>query len=213
MKNQMQSIVLDKLVAHPDNPNRMSKANFAKLVRNIRQTGKYEPLIVRPCPGDAERFQIINGHHRAKALQELGYTHADVLIWDIDDRQTDILLATLNRLHGSDMLEKKLALMKKLSSQMQAKQLARLLPQTARQLERLANFSSLRDKLPKAPAAPKPLAAPCVFFLSDEQLADVEDALFLAQLDCRQKTKAAKRAAALTEIARFFLASCRGTKR
>jgi len=204
----MQSIALDKLVAHPDNPNRMSKANFTKLVRNIQQTGKYEPLIVRPCPGNPERFQIINGHHRVKALRELGYTHADAVIWDVDDRQTDILLATLNRLHGSDMLEKKLALLKKLTSRMQAKQLARLVPQTARQLERLANF-----KLPEAPAQPKPLAAPCVFFLSDEQLADVEDALFLAQLDSKQKTKAAKRAAALTKIARFFLASSRSTKK
>jgi hypothetical protein len=35
----------------------------------------------------------------------------------------------------------------------------------------------------------------------------------LAQLDSKQKTKAAKRAAALTKIARFFLASSRSTKK
>jgi hypothetical protein len=49
MANVIRSIGLDKLVAHPDNPNKMSKANLAKLVRNIERTSRYEPLIVRPC--------------------------------------------------------------------------------------------------------------------------------------------------------------------
>ena len=47
-RSTIQSIALDGLIAHPDNPNRMSSGNFAKLVRNIEQTGRYEPLIVRP---------------------------------------------------------------------------------------------------------------------------------------------------------------------
>jgi ParB-like chromosome segregation protein Spo0J len=72
MLNQVQSIALDKLVAHPDNPNRMSKAKFAKLLRNIERTGRYEPLVVRSCPQKPDCFQIINGHHRLQALIELG---------------------------------------------------------------------------------------------------------------------------------------------
>jgi ParB-like chromosome segregation protein Spo0J len=53
-ENRVSRIAIDKLVAHPDNPNRMSKTNFAKLVRNIERTGRYEPLVVRPCPTPAE---------------------------------------------------------------------------------------------------------------------------------------------------------------
>ena len=56
MVNKIQSIALDKLVAHPDNPNRMSKAKFAKLLRNIERTGRYEPLVVRPCPQKPDCF-------------------------------------------------------------------------------------------------------------------------------------------------------------
>ncbi len=208
MTNKIESIAIDRLVAHPDNPNRMSKANFAKLVRHIERTGRYEPLIVRPCPGVPGSFQIINGHHRVRALAQLGYKTADAVVWDVDDAQANILLATLNRLGGCDILEKKLALLKKLSHQMRIKDLAKLLPQTAKQIERLTNL-----KMPVAPANAKAFAMPMVFFLSAEQFADVEDALFLAQLDSKQKTKAAKRAAGLTEIARFFLASSRSTQK
>jgi ParB/RepB/Spo0J family partition protein len=213
MTNEIQSIAIDRFVPHPDNPNRISKANFAKLLANIERTGRYEPLVVRPHPDRPGYFQIINGHHRWQVLSQLGYKAADAVIWDIDDAQVDILLATLNRLGGADILEKKLALLKKLSDQMPIKDLAKLLPQTAKQLERLTNL-----KMPAAPADAKSFATPMVFFLDDEQLAVVEDALFLAQLNCglalppvgravpaRSLPNAAKRAAGLTEIARVFL--------
>ena len=206
MANMIQSIAIDKFVPHPDNPNRISKANFAKLVRNIERTGRYEPLIVRACPHRPDYFQIINGHHRWQAISQLGYKTIDAVVWDIDDHQAGILLATLNRLGGADILEKKLALLKKLSDQMQIKELAKLLPQTAKQIERLTNL-----KMPAVPADVKSFATPVVFFLTAEQLPIVEDAVFLARLNCDRKTKTAKRAAALTEIARFFLSSSRST--
>ncbi|MHC4624131.1 MAG: ParB/RepB/Spo0J family partition protein, partial [Planctomycetota bacterium] len=88
MRNSVHSIALDKLASHPDNPNRQSKANFAKLVRNIARTGRYEPLIVRPHPEKEGYYQIINGHHRRRALSELGYEAADCIVWDVDDEQT-----------------------------------------------------------------------------------------------------------------------------
>jgi ParB/RepB/Spo0J family partition protein len=220
MTNEIQSIPIDRFVPHPDNPNRMSKANFAKLVANIQRTGRYEPLVVRPCPPDQVGgrqgyFQIINGHHRWQALSQLGYKTADAVVWDIDDAQVNILLATLNRLGGTDILEKKLALLKKLNDQMPIKDLAKLLPQTAKQIERLTNL-----KMPAVPAQAGPFAVPMVFFLTSEQAEIVQDALFLACLPRGtgagdQKSAAvpaaAKRAAGLTEIARFFLSSSRST--
>jgi len=217
MANSIQSIALDKLVAHPDNPNRMSKANFAKLLRNIKRAGRYEPLGVRPCPDvrgardDEHRasgiehrdcFQIINGHHRCRALLQLGCKTADCVIWDIDDGQTDIFLATLNRLAGSDELEKKLKLLKRLNQRLDAGRLAKLLPQTKKQIERLTNL-----KIPFAPAetAGSSFANPLVFFVDDKQQQVIEQALSRAEKNQNEKTKAARRPAALTHIARCFL--------
>jgi len=202
MTNSIQSISLDKLVPHPDNPNRISRANFAKLVRNIERTGRYEPLVVRPCPDKAGCFQIINGHHRCQALAELGYKRADTIVWDIDDEQTDVLLATLNRLGGSDELAKKLKLLKRLNEKLATGELAKLLPQTKKQIERLTNLR-MPSVLTKTDA--KCFSNPMVFFVNDTQQETIENALSLAKESRSEKTKAAKRAAALAQIARHFL--------
>ena len=121
---KIRHISLDRLVPHPDNPNRMSRATFEKLVRNIERTGRYEPLVVRPCPGRRGFFQIINGHHRCEALRTLGHKTAEAVVWNVDDEQTDILLATLNRLGGRDTLDQKLALLRRLSVGLSLRKLA-----------------------------------------------------------------------------------------
>jgi len=224
-RSTVQSIALGRLIAHPDNPNRMSSGNFAKLVRNIEQTGRYEPLIVRPyrekprhsrrgkpasrhCePSDSRgrdchgpqsgprndnknraskkenrgRFQIINGYHRWQALKQLGYKRADVIVWDVDDDQADVLLATLNRLAGSDELSRKISLLKKLSKKMNARELSKLIPQTPGQIKRLVNL-----RIPRAPAkiAPDKFANPLVFFVTDKQKKVIEEAMSLARCLC-----------------------------
>jgi len=202
MTNTIQSIALDKLVAHPDNPNKMSRANFSKLVRNIERSGRYEPLIVRPYVEKAGSFEIINGCHRCKALAQLGYEEADCIVWDIDDEQTNILLATLNRLGGSDELGKKLMLLNRLNRRIESAELAKLLPQTAKQIERLTNL-----KMPAQPAktAARFFANPMVFFLTDTQQQIVENAISLVAETKAEMTKASRSAAALTHIARYFL--------
>ena len=202
MANSIQSIPLEELTAHPDNPNKMSKTNFAKLVRNIERTGRYEPLVVRPWPEKQGCFQIINGHHRCKALTLLGHKTADAIVWDIDDEQTDILLTTLNRLGGSDELSKKLKLLNRLNKKMQASELAKLLPQKAKQIEYLVN---LKKTIKPANIAANCLANPLVFFVDDIQQQIVEDALSLAEEPKAEMTKAAKRAAALVTIAKYFI--------
>lgn len=221
---------MDKLTPHPDNPNRMSKANFAKLVRNIERTGRYEPLIVRAVSSieHPDCFQIINGHHRWLALKELGKKEADAIVWDIDDDQADILLATLNRLCGQDVLEKKLALLKRLNKKMQSSELAKLLPQTKKQIQYLTSLFDTRQ----CPSVPGVGASPCplVFFVSDEQQQVVEAALNSAYSSCvmrdaysekgektksmrhtqyaihnTKQTKAARRATALSAICQYYL--------
>jgi ParB/RepB/Spo0J family partition protein len=209
MTNSFRPIPLEKLIAHPDNPNRMSKVNLAKLIRNIEQSRRYEPIIVRPHPQRKDCFQIINGEHRCKALSKLGYKEANSIVWDVNDEQTDILLATLNRLAGTDQIEKKLMLLRRLSKKIKADELAKLLPATAKQIEHLVNL-----KMPKQPAniSPQSFANPMVFFLNDNQQQIIENAISLVAEPETKKQKAAKRAAALTHIAQCYLNNFNDTK-
>jgi len=216
MTNSIQSIALGKLAAHPGNANRMSKTNFAKLVAHIKRTGRYEPIVVRPHPKSSDRYQILNGHHRLKALEWLEYSAADCVVWQVDDGEADVLLATLNRLAGRDELHKKNELIKRLSNRFSIKEMVRMLPDSKKQLERLKNLQK-----PAPPSTAKWLANAMVFFLDDEQKSIVDKALKLARekRERRKKsedknsgsslvnkpTAAKRRADALVTIAQAYL--------
>jgi hypothetical protein len=199
-ENRVTIIPIDKLVAHPDGPSRMSKRNFARLVRNIERTGRYEPLVVRR---QCDCFQIINGRHRWSALKQLGYETIDVIVWDVDDAEADILLCSLNRLGGSDVLGKKRTLLDRINRDMQSREMAKLLPYTRSQIEKLGSI-----KVPSAPAKidVESFAVPMVFFLSADQQHIVNEAL-ASTPSSNEQTKASRNAAALTEIAKCFIRS------
>jgi len=199
IENRVMSIQINKLIDHPNSPNRMSKRNFTRLVRNIEWTGRYEPLVVRRH-GDS--FQIINGHHRCRALKQLGYEAVDAIVWDVDDAEADILLCSLNRLKGSDVLDKKLSLLDRINRGMSAREMAKLLPYTRSQIEKLKSI-----KILSAPANVdvKSFAVPMVFFLNAEQQRLVSEAMASVKDGQNEKTKAARNAAALTRMAQSFI--------
>jgi len=209
MKHITQTIALNKLVAHPDNPNEMSEATFRKLVRNIERTKLYEPIVVRPHPKEKDCYEIINGHHRVKALEKLGHNEADCVVWEVNDEETAILLTTLNRLAGTDNPAKKIELMKKLSARMETAELAKLLPQTKKQIERLSN---LKGSVPRTACSVQieQFAIPLVFFVTKQQQGIIEKAIESAfggqrTADSVQKSKAQGRAMAITEMAKQFM--------
>ena len=207
---KIESIGIDRLVAHPANPNRMSGAAFKKLVGHIERTGNYEPVIARPHPKRADCFEIINGHHRVEALKRLGCERCDCVVWQVDDTETLMLLATLNRLSGHDVLEKKAELIKALSDRFCTKDLAKNLPDTKRVIERLKDLH--KPLVPRA-TGHKAFLNPLVFFLTDEQKRIVDDALSKAtEFDMggtskrvAHPTAAQRRAKAIVRMAETFL--------
>jgi hypothetical protein len=201
MNDNIRTIRLNRLVPHPDNANRMSRANFAKLIRNIERAGHYEPLVVRPHPNQTGKFQIINGQHRCEALRQLGRKTAQAVVWNMDDEQADILLTTLNRLSGRDMLEKKLNVLRRLCRVIPLHDLAKLVPQTQGQLQRLMS----RKLNPAKVQIRQPLhAIPLVFFVDEAQQRLIEDALASVPAPVSKTTRATQRAAALSHLAACF---------
>ncbi|MGD0077902.1 MAG: ParB/RepB/Spo0J family partition protein [Sedimentisphaerales bacterium] len=219
MSEQIKSIALSKLVAHPDNPNVMSGDKFRKLVHNIERTGLYEPIVVRPHPASEGKFQIINGHHRVQALEKLGRKEVNCVVWNVDDRQTAILLTTLNRLGGTDEPAKKIELLRKLKEKFDSAELAKLLPNTRKQIEQLTN---LKLNAVRCPPTAQQFAIPLVFFVNSEQNKIIENALSsienqvpkigtpLRSVSRIEMTKSQRRAEALTRIAEYFLSQTNG---
>jgi ParB/RepB/Spo0J family partition protein len=201
----IQEIPLEQFIPHPANPNKMSKKTFTKLVANIKKTGLYEPVVVRQV---GNKFQLINGHHRIEALKILGAATASAVVWEVDDATALTLLASLNRLNGTDILEKKSSLYAELLAKFSARELTKLLPASAVQLKRLASLK-LPDMLTPAIVMPEAM----VFFLNNEQQTIVQTALAKAKEECRKGVKSEKNekstakmnAAALTLIAENYM--------
>lgn len=143
----MERLSIEVLIEHPDNPNRMTDDDMAKLRRNIdRSGGRYPPIIVRSlelserwAAEHAEGlFQILDGKHRKDIAVDKGDADVECVVWDsIDDTQAGIFLATLNRLHGEDDAERRSSLIRKISdgTGMTPAALADLLPESAKALE------------------------------------------------------------------------------
>ena len=176
-------IALDDIEFAPRNANVMSPELMGKLKRNIKRTGLYPPLIVRPKDLDAggPPFVMIDGQHRSLVLRSIGIAQANAVVWNVDEREADILLATLNRLHGSDDLRARAALVESLAETIPVADLAQLLPESAEHLDLLlklqaADFAVLEGEH-EADASDGETPVTLSFALYPEQAVKVRQAL------------------------------------
>lgn len=151
----------------------MPKALVEKLGQEIKRTGHYPPVIVRRV---GARYQILDGHHRVQVLGQLGETSVHCVVWEVDDAQALLLLATLNRLSGDDDPRKRAALIGRLRESMDVKTLADRLPEDAERVRKLLALNAA----PPSPQSPAPLEQMPVclhFFLLPDQRRSVEAVL------------------------------------
>ncbi len=130
-------VSLDDLRSHPLNSNVMPDDLKEKLKAHIKRSGRYPFLVVRPHPDEPGKFQVLDGHHRVEILRELGHVEARCDVWEVNDREAKLLLATLNRLQGQDIPVRRAELLHELLGEMSLDDLAGLLPETDKQIEEL----------------------------------------------------------------------------
>jgi len=203
----MQRLPLDRVHSHPGNANVMPTRLFRALVQHMRETRRYPPLIVRPHAERQGHFQLLDGHHRATALREIGETSARCDIWDdVDDDHAAMLLLTLNRLEGSDDPKKRAALIESLCAardRAAVDAIMQRLPDDRRRVERLRALAAAAPAVtPCSVDAPRALE-PVTFFLSRDQAASL--------LSCLRRINPHDRAAALCTLVEMAAAHSEAT--
>jgi ParB/RepB/Spo0J family partition protein len=196
------SLPLHKLYPHPDNANRMSKVKFNKLIQHIKTTGQYEPLVVRKHPTKENTYQILNGHHRLRALRKLKHTCADCVVFEADDEQARLYLLNLNRLTGRDNVYKKARLIEELCRNNTSRDLAKRIADSKTAIEKLTRLS--KDQPLSKTIASKPFLLPMTFFMTESQHAIITAAFDKAGKDNIDR-RSQKRLDALCRIAEAFL--------
>jgi len=201
-------IALDDLLPHPLNSNVMSVDLQEKLRAHIRRTGRYPFLVVRPHPDEPSKFQVLDGHHRVAILRELGHREARCDVWQVDDHEAKLLLATLNRLQGQDLPIRRAELIHALLGEMSAPDLAGLLPETDKQLEELhALLEFPADEVAalleeQAAEAEKVLPRVMSFVVTPDQEKLIEQAIESASDGTPGRDRKAK---GLANLAEYFL--------
>jgi len=201
-------IPLDGLRAHPLNSNVMPDDLREKLKAHIKRTGRYPFLVVRPHPDEPGKFQVLDGHHRIDVLRELGHIEARCDVWQVDDREAKLLLATLNRLQGQDVPARRAQLLHELLGEMSVDDLAGLLPETDKQIEELhallefpaEEIAALLEE--QAEEAEKVLPRVMSFVVTPAQEELIEQAVELASDGTPGRDRKAK---GLANLARHFM--------
>ena len=130
-------IAVNAITVDPRNSNVMPQGMYEKLVRNIARTKQYPPLIVRPHGRKEGIYVIVDGHHRYRALCELGYAEVNCDVWNLSPAEQKIALATLNKLHGEENVEKRAMLVADLATKFSVKELELILPESSKQIEKM----------------------------------------------------------------------------
>lgn len=196
-------------MAHPENSNFMNAEMLKKLRRHIERTGRYEPLTVRPYPWEEGKFQVINGHNRLRVLRALNYQTAHCVVWNVDDDQARLYLATLNRLSGSDVPERRAALLENLLATFDVNELSTLLPDDRKQIEELERLSRLEpEEFTGRTTIEEKFEVPVIlnFMLEESEAKEVNLALGLI---LNAENEQLSRSRALVHLARFYLGNCR----
>jgi len=77
---------IELLVRNPDQPRRLfGETELEELTASIREKGLLQPILVRPAPGHAGKFQIVAGERRWRAAQKAGLHTVPVVVRDLDD--------------------------------------------------------------------------------------------------------------------------------
>jgi len=133
LSTEFKAVSVDLLEENPLNPNQMSSQIRTKLKRHIKLTGKYPPLVVRRI--SANRLRVIDGHQRLSILRSLGYEIIECVIWDCDDDQELMFLATINNMRGEDNYSMRTRLLRRLDESLERFELHRLLPDERREID------------------------------------------------------------------------------
>ncbi|MFS2325557.1 MULTISPECIES: ParB/RepB/Spo0J family partition protein [Brucella] len=81
------NVPIEFVTRNPRNPRRMfSEVELEDLAQSIKEHGVVQPIVVRPAPGEPERFELIAGERRWRASQRAGVDTIPVIIRDVDDR-------------------------------------------------------------------------------------------------------------------------------
>lgn len=97
-KADTRRIPVSAIVPNAAQPRRIfSDAELEELASSIRENGLLQPLVVRPLAGAPDRYELVVGERRFRAVSSLGWEDVPVVVRDASD-ETVLVLALVENL-------------------------------------------------------------------------------------------------------------------
>ena len=97
-ESDVRQLALESIVPNPVQPRRVfTDAELDNLTSSIRENGLLQPLVVRPAPGMADRFEIVAGERRFRAVKRLSWAEVPAIVRHAND-ETLLVLALVENL-------------------------------------------------------------------------------------------------------------------
>jgi ParB family chromosome partitioning protein len=98
-----QRLPVSAIVPNPLQPRRVfTDVELEELAASIRDNGLLQPLVVRPAPGSTDRFELVAGERRFRAISKLGWPDVPVLVREASD-ETLLVLALVENLQREQL--------------------------------------------------------------------------------------------------------------
>lgn len=104
-KGESRSVPVSSVHPNPFQPRREFKEDeLAELAASIKENGLLQPIVVRPAGNrqGADRWELVAGERRWRAVTRLGWTDVPALVRTVDDR-TLLVLALVENLQRSGL--------------------------------------------------------------------------------------------------------------
>lgn len=95
---EVRMLPLERIRPNPFQPRKeFQPEELEELANSIRENGLLQPLMVRPAPGGGDRWELVAGERRLRAVSLLGWAEVQSLVREVDD-QTLLVLALVENL-------------------------------------------------------------------------------------------------------------------
>lgn len=100
---EVRRLPLARIVPNPLQPRQaFTEDELAELAASIEENGLLQPLVVRPSPSVEDRYELVAGERRLRALKQIGWKDAPVLVREASD-ETLLVLALVENLQREQL--------------------------------------------------------------------------------------------------------------
>lgn len=100
---ETRSLPVGQISPNPYQPRRrFSQEEIQELALSIQENGLLQPILVRPSPTSEDRWELVAGERRLRAVASLGWPEIPALVREVDDRAL-LVLALVENLQRAEL--------------------------------------------------------------------------------------------------------------